>query len=141
MRALPPAALVDLRKILFHVGLALGGRGGGRIAGRGGARVSAELPARPGDLPARHPAHGIACEGRCGHRGPGTGASPLGATSPPAATVFGGGILDPTPGDEALPFFHAVVLDSDSDSGLEVDELTAAGTNGAAGRPSGPQGP
>ena len=128
--------------MLFHVGLALGGRGGDRIAGRGGARVSTELPARPGDLPARHPAHGIACEGRCGHRGPGTGASPLGATSPPAATVFGGGILDPTPGDGVLPIIsHAVALDSDSDSGLEVDELTAAGMNGAAGRRSGPQSP
>ena len=76
----------------------------------------------------------------CGHRGPGTGASPLGATSPPAATVFGGGILDPTPGGGVLPVIaHAVPLDSDSDSGLEVDELTAAGTNGAAGRRSGPQ--
>ena len=61
--------------------------------------------------------------------------------SPPAATAFGGGILDPTPGDEALPFFHAVPLDSDSDSGLEVDERTAAGTDGVAGRPSEPQGP
>ena len=68
MRSLPPAALVDLRRVLFHVGLALGGLGGGRVAGRdlGGTGVAADLPARPGDLPAQHPAHGIACEGRCG---------------------------------------------------------------------------
>ena len=75
-------------------------------------------------------------------RAPGTGTSPLGAASPPAATVFGGGILDPTPSAGGNPnISHSVALGSDSDSGLEVDELTASGTNGAAGRRSGLQSP
>ena len=75
-------------------------------------------------------------------RAPGTSTSPLGAASPPAATVFGGGILDPAPSAGGNPnISHSVALDSDSDSGLEVDELTAAGANGATGRRNGLQGP
>ena len=65
-------------------------------------------------------------------RAPGTGVSPHGAVSPPAATVFGGGLFDPVSsagGNSNIS--HSVPLDTDSDSGLEVDELTAAGTNGA----------
>ena len=65
VRSLPAAALVDLRRVLFHVGLALGSQIGGRAARREGARAATDLPARPGDLPALHPAPGIACEGRC----------------------------------------------------------------------------
>ena len=63
---------------------------------------------------------------------PGTSVSPHGAVSPPAATVFGGGLFDPVPstgGNSNIS--HSVPLDTDSDSGLEVDELTAAGTNDA----------
>ena len=68
MRSLPPAALVDLRRVLFHVGLALGGQARGRVAGRGpdDGGSTMDLPAKPGDLPALHPALGIACEGQCG---------------------------------------------------------------------------
>ena len=56
--------------------------------------------------------------------------------------VFGGGLFDPMPstgGNSNIS--HSVPLDTDSGSGLEVDGLTAAGTNGAAGRRSGPQSP
>ena len=63
MRSLPTAALVDLR-VLFHVGLALGGQARGRAVRPEDARGTTDLPARPGDLPALHPALGIACEGR-----------------------------------------------------------------------------
>ena len=64
MRSLPAAVLVDLRKVLFHVGLALGGQARGRAVRPEDARSTTDLPARPGDLPALHPALGIACEGR-----------------------------------------------------------------------------
>ena len=63
-------------------------------------------------------------------RAPGTSVSPHGAVSPPAATVFGGDLLDPVPsagGNSNIS--HSVTLDTDSDSGREVDELTAAAAN------------
>ena len=64
-------------------------------------------------------------------RAPGTSVSPHGAVSPPAATVFGGDLLDPVPSAGGNPnISHSVTLDTDSDSGLEVDGLTAAAANG-----------
>ena len=71
-RSLPAVALVDLRRVLFHVGLALGSQARGRAVGRevDDARGTTDLPARPGDLPSLHPALGIACEGRCGSSRP-----------------------------------------------------------------------
>ena len=63
-------------------------------------------------------------------RAPGTSVSPHGAVSPPAATVFGGDLLDPVPGARGNSnISHSVTPDTDSDSGLEVDELTAAVAN------------
>ena len=64
MRSLPSAALVELRRVLLHVELALGGRGG-RPPQRGGGNGAIEAPVQPGDLPGSHPARGIACEGSC----------------------------------------------------------------------------
>ena len=72
-----------------------------------------------------------------------TKASLAAAETRAAATApFGGGLLDPVSsagGNSNIS--HPVLLDTHSDSGLEVDELTAASTNGAAGRRSGPQSP
>ena len=108
----PPASPAARRRPHSGSGIARGGRGprpGGR---RGPPRATRGSPPSP--------------------RAPGTGVSPHGAVSPPAATVFGGGLLDPVPGAGGNSnISHSVPLDSDSDSGLEVDELTAAGTNGA----------
>ena len=81
------------------------GDGGAGEAHARGAATNGSPPSPRGRLPS------------CGHRGPGTGHLPAGATSPPAVTVFGGGILDPTPVDGVLPVIaHAVPLDSDSDT-------------------------
>ena len=66
-------------------------------------------------------------------RATGASVSPHGAASPPAATVFGGGLLDPAPGAGGNSIIsNSVALDTDSDSGLEVDELTAAAAIGVS---------
>ena len=62
---LPAAALVDLRRVLSHVGLVLGSQTSGRSTSRRSTRAPTDRPTRPGDIPTLHPALGIACEGKC----------------------------------------------------------------------------
>ena len=66
-------------------------------------------------------------------RAAGASVSPHGVVSPPAVTVFGGDLFGSAPGAEGnANISHTVPLDSDSDSGLEVAELTTAAANGVS---------
>ena len=64
----------------------------------------------------------------------GAGALPHGVVSPPATTVFGGGIgVAPTSdADDNANIAHSVPLDSDSDSGLGVSAPAATAADGMA---------
>ena len=66
-------------------------------------------------------------------RAAGASVSLHGVVSPPAVTVFGGDLLGPVLGAGGnANISHPVPLDSDSDSGLGVDELTTAAANGVS---------